>query len=166
MALRLPGLSGGGRRLPGLRCREDYTLYTALSPAEAAAALRRHVGGSSDFVGTVTEEGFSIVPRLSWRNSWLPRMRGEFRPLPEGGCAAVVRVRVHWFTRVFMAVWYAFLSAATLAMIGEMLVNGWRWVLLTPAGFWAWGWGLGYIGFHRPARRAKDRLCAIWGASD
>lgn len=151
-----------------LRCRDDYTLYTPLSPEEAAAALRPCVGGGGDavFTGEVTAAGFSLAPRISGRNSWLPRLRGELRPLPEGGCAALVQVRVHWFTRIFMAVWYALLSAATLAMLGEMLLNGFRWVLLSPALFWLWGLGLGYIGFRRPADRAKARLCALWAAEE
>ena len=49
----------------GLGYREDDAIETALAPAAAAAALRRHVGGSAGFAGTVTEEGVSIVPRLS-----------------------------------------------------------------------------------------------------
>ena len=149
----------------GLLCWEDYTLQTALSPQEAALALDRFVGGSTGaFAGEVTERGFHIAPVARGRNSWRPQLRGGFHPLPGGGCTVTVRVRTHWFTRIFMAVWYALLTFGTLAMAAAALLEGWRWEMLSPALFWLWGWGLGYFGFHRPAARARAKLCVIWSA--
>lgn len=46
-----------------------------------------------------------------------------------------VRVRLHWCIRAFMAVWYGLLSVAALATLGELPVNGRRWMLPAPAAF-------------------------------
>ena len=41
-----------------------------------------------------------------------------------------VQAGVHWFMWGVMAVWHALLFVITLAMLGELFLNGWRWALL------------------------------------
>ena len=54
-----------------------------------------------------------------------------------------------------MCVWFGLLALLTLRLAGP----GAEWAATLP--FWAFGLGLGSLGFWVPERRARGRLCRL-----
>ena len=106
----------------------------------------------AEFKGEVFEDGFKISRILLYRNSFSPVVTGSF--VPNGsGTNIQIKMAIHTFTAVFMAIWLAITCyilvtnySSPLFAIGALVFG----IVLTLGGFW---W---------EARKQKPRLIEIF----
>ena len=145
-------------------------LYSPL-PAEAVAlALGNAVepkrwlrfgAGSRPFEGAVTQSSFDIRRIISYRNSFVPQIRGTIAP--EGGGSRIsITMQLHLAVAIFMTLW---LSAVFLAVIASApaVLSG-RAELATalvPLGMFLFGSILTVASFSIEARKAERLLASL-----
>ena len=61
---------------------DRFHFQTTLAPSKLVDRLQVEAG--STYSGPITETGFSFVRSIFGRNSYLPRVRGRFVPVPDG----------------------------------------------------------------------------------
>lgn len=149
--------------LPALDC----TLRCGRTPEEIRSILRivtvekgltEAEGG--EFVGTVSECGFEITPKLWYRNSFVPIIKGRF--VPDGEAVLIhVRMRMHTFVTGFSVFWFGGVFLFLLAGGLYALQNGMRSafpMIIQSILMLALGQATERIAFHRPAKAALKRL--------
>ena len=142
-------------------------LRSALSPAEAARALAEEVEprrwplfrfGSKTFQGTVSESSFEIERVISYRNSFLPKIRGTIRADAQGSSISV-SMSLSPFVLVFLAVW---LCGAIPMLAVTLSAGSFKWA---PVALLAFIWAMTIGGFHFEAAKAEQALLRIFRAT-
>jgi hypothetical protein len=83
--------------------------------SDAAEPRRRFRFSSAEriFEGIVTDHSFRLQRIISYRNSFLPQIRGKYAP-HKVGCQVSITMRLHWVVFVFITVSLSGLGAATI----------------------------------------------------
>lgn len=149
-------------------------LRSELSGSEAARALAGEVeparwfrlGSSSrQFQGTVGDLSFDIRRINRYRNSFLPRIRGEIRD-DQRGCRVSITMSLSAPVLMFIAVWLALaISSAFASLGGSSGLPGARSPVLVSAGLCAFVWLMTIGGFGFEAAKAERLLARIFDAS-
>ncbi len=80
---------------------DSFEIETTMSPEEIVASLNaeidpakwfRHSPGHKTFQGDISRDGFKITRVIHYRNSFLPIIRGTFRPGQSGSRAFITRI--------------------------------------------------------------------------
>jgi hypothetical protein len=155
--------------LPYRRYQADSTAV----PSDVEEAVRASVeprrllrfGASAHaFEGEVTAGAFDLRRIISYRNSFLPRIRGTIAPTPEGSRIAVT-MSLHPAVFVFMTAWLGFTGIAALVLFVAVLRGaGSAYQPLGPAVMFLFGWGMTLGAFSFEARRAERVLAEIISA--
>ena len=154
--------------------RDSFTIHTALSPEAVAATLETWVEpkqwlrfgrGEKAFEGEYSSRGFKISRIINYRNSFIPVVRGTFRPGPRGVTIAVT-MTLHLFVWIFLGIWLGFLT-----LVGALFVasvpggkSHFDTPMLIPLGMVAFGLALMNIPFWIEAARARTLLQDMFGA--
>jgi hypothetical protein len=147
-----------------------YQADSAAAPTDVEEALRASVeprrllrfGASAHpFEGEVTAGAFDLRRIISYRNSFLPRIRGTIAPIPDGSRVAVT-MSLHPSVLVFMTAWLGFTGLAAVALLVAALRGaGSAYQALGPAVMFLFGWGMTLGAFSFEARRAERVLAEI-----
>ena len=74
------------------------------------------------FIGTVTQDSFSITHCPSYRNSFTPRIDGTITP-DQAGSVLNLQMKLPPIVRIFMAVWFSGVSIFFLFSLLLLFVN-------------------------------------------
>jgi len=145
-------------------------LYSPL-PADAVVRRLRNAvepkrwlrfgAGDCPFEGTVTQTTFNIQRIISYRNSFLPQIRGTI--IPEGnGSRISLTMQLHIAVAIFMTVWLGGVSFAVVATAPAVLAS--RAELgpaLIPIGMFLFGSILTVGSFSFEARKAERLIASL-----
>lgn len=147
----------------------DCTLRCGRTPEEIRSVLgvvtvqkkkRLMEVEGGEFVGTVSECGFEITPKLWYRNSFAPIVKGRF--VPDGEAVLIhVRMRMHPLVTGFSVFWFGGVFLFLLAGVLYALQNGMSSafpMIIQSILMLALGQATERIAFHRPAGAALKRL--------
>lgn len=114
---------------------------------------------NAEFAGQIHPRGFQIVPRIQYRNSFLPVLTGKITE-GEGETVIDITAQMHMLTRVYMIIWFGMASFIFLCGIIAVVAGGFEKVvlILVSFGFIAFGQLLMRGGFYGPAGKALKRL--------
>jgi hypothetical protein len=129
-----------------------YELVSTKTPWEVEAAMRSAVDPSRffgfgtpsrPFEGEVGDRKFDVRRAITYRNSFLPQIRGKISGAAEGSRIAVT-MRLHPFVLIFMMVWLGGVGAACLLIVTTAFRKGGSPPLaaLGPAIMFIFGWAL------------------------
>lgn len=118
------------------------------------------LSADAEFIGQVNPLDFKIVPKINYRNSFLPVLTGDMTKNAAGGTTLDITLQMHLLTRIFMSFWFGMVGfcflSGTLAVFTGVLEE------ITPIfvllGFIISGQILVRCGFNSPARKALKRL--------
>lgn len=142
---------------------DRVVLYTPLPKSEVLERLGYNTGsnGGKRFRGTIAHDSFAITRVITYRNSFLPQIRGTISETASGTDIAL-SLRLEKAVRIFMAIW---LSVAALALIGILaasLFDGFSALTaLIPLAMLGFGIAMINIGFKTESERAVDELREI-----
>jgi hypothetical protein len=111
--------------------RRAFEFRTQLRPTQVADVLREMVeprrlfrfrAGSRPFQGTVADSGFLIDRIISYRNSFLPQIRGTIQSEALGSRVAVV-MELHPVVRAFMYLWFGGISLGGAVFLGNSITG-------------------------------------------
>lgn len=158
--------------LPSIGC----VLQCSRTPEEIRRILEfvtvqqnRKFFGQNDgeFTGTVSDSGFELVPRLPYRNSFVPIIRGWVET--DGERSKIwIKMRLHPAVAVFCRIWFGFMFFGLLCGLPAVFTEGILSALplifqeLAMAGL---GLLLVRCGFQRPANRSLERLKELVGGA-
>jgi hypothetical protein len=150
-------------------------LNSTLRPADAAQELQKVVlprrsgwamawnRGKGNFMGEVTDAGFSIVRDIAGRNSFLPQVKGTIEPGASGSRISV-SMKMHMTTTVFMAIWL-FFTVGGLLDASFLYYQAWKTGKPMDAHFYIilaamalFGFLLMHLGFGPEAKKAETFL--------
>jgi len=127
----------------------------------AAVAPRRSFGlgaPTRPFEGEVGDGTFNVQRAITYRNSFLPRIRGTISAAPDGSRIAVT-MRLHPLVLVFMTVWLGGVGAAILLILaGELRKGRLSSAVLPPATMFIFGASISTGCFAYEARKAVTLL--------
>ena len=152
-----------------------FTVDGGMPPDLATVLIASQVGPreflfptlTKAFTGSVADGGFKIMRVIRYRNSFLPVVTGRIEP-HDTGSRIHVRMRLHLFSAVFMAVWMGFAVVAVAGFVTAYASNpGNRDVgaLLAPLGMAVFGWALTTFGFWFEANKQERMLREIFEAA-
>ncbi len=109
---------------------ENLTYKTHLSKDEILKRVRNETepkqwirmtgvfssGNHKAYEGVVNENSFKISRIIGYRNSFLPRIEGKIEENKESTLIHI-KMRLHTFVIVFLAIWLSFMFVATLFLI-------------------------------------------------
>lgn len=127
-----------------------------------AKKIFRLFGGDKYFEGEVSDIGFKLSRIISYRNSFLPIIKGSFEE-SASGLKINISMSMHPFVNAFMLIWFGGVGIGFFATIFSFLKSptDFHSAFFVPAGMLLFGWGLVSIGFWSEARKAKEKLKTI-----
>lgn len=146
-------------------------VVTTLSPAAVRERLGEHVerrglmavdlGATKahPFRGTVDADGFRLVRRVQWRNSFAPVAKGTLTPL-DTGTQVDISLDLHGAVFGFLVAWTLLAGAGAYVLISsvfELTVP----IALAAMTFPLLGVVVGYLGFELEAPKTLAELEAI-----
>ena len=152
--------------------QETYTIYTSISVPEIKEQMMKYVepkkmfrffrGGSKYFEGDVSDSGFKLTRIISYRNSFLPIIKGSFEERASG-LKVDVSMSMHPFVIAFMLFWFGGVGIGFITMLFSFIKSPTNFhpASLIPAGMLLFGWVLVSVGFWPEARKAKEKLNEI-----
>lgn len=117
------------------------------------------------FIGEIADYEFKIIPVLSYRNSFVPVIKGLIRP--DGrGTRIFITMKLHGAVTAFCTVWFGFVLF--FMPFGVLLVSAEGFlqalpILLGPAAMFLGGQALVRFGFGRPAEQSRKKLMELLG---
>ena len=147
----------------------QFELLSPLSAGDATTTLANAVEakrwfrwgwGASEcpFEGTVTDSTFEIQRIISYRNSFLPLIRGTIAAEPPGSRISIT-MRLNAFVLVFMVVWLGGVAAGGVAIAIGVLTGRVEIVFLfIPVGMFLFGGLLTAGAFAFEARKAEQAI--------
>ena len=110
------------------------------------------------FIGKVDAHGFKLRRNISYRNSFIPVVSGEFEV---AGSTTLIHLRMglHPLVMVFICVWMGAVGLATMAVAyGSIHTGRINPVVFVPAGMFLFGYALTMGGFLFERGRTLDEL--------
>jgi hypothetical protein len=121
--------------------------------------------GSGAFEGTVTEQGFDVQRIISYRKSFLPKIRGEIRAQPQGSSVSIT-MTLSGSTLLFIPLWLVLATTAAFesATSGPSAPQAHGPVFVCAASFaFVWLMTCGVFAFE--AKKAERLLTKIFKAT-
>jgi hypothetical protein len=150
-----------------------YELVSVKAPREVEAAMRAAVeplrflgfgSPSRPFEGEIGDCVFTVQGAISYRNSFLPQIRGKITTAPEGS-RIWISMTLHPFVLVFMTIWLGGLGVATVLILsGELRRGGSPSAAFIPAVMFAVGWAIATGAFAFEANIAEPLLATTMTA--
>jgi hypothetical protein len=129
-------------------------------------SIKESFGGrkiSQPFIGVVTDDSFRIYRDISYRNSFLPQIKGALVTAPTGTDVSVT-MSIHPLVALFMLFWLGGVGYGALAGFASQEARG--ALSLVPTGMFIFGIGLTAFGFYPEARKARRLLEEAIAATD
>ena len=156
--------------LPSLT--EEYT--SNMTPVELAERMAQFVEPrrfwtrslfrgerSKTFEGEVSATDFNIRPIISYRNSFIPIIKGTIRPT-ENGSKVKLEMNLHPFVKYFVTMWLGMVGMGFFMLCISMVESSsFSPLFLAPVGMWFFGYFLAKKGFDyesKPALKALERI--------
>lgn len=119
---------------------------------------------NAEFMGQVRPFDFRIVPKINYRNSFLPVLIGNITEKEEGTFIDIT-FRMPMFTQIFLIIWYGMACFYFLCGILAVSIGGAEQTafILVPFGFIVLGQVLSRCCFYGPAKKAFNRLKELLG---
>ena len=134
--------------------------------AEKSFSFLGVFGNSSDsaYQGTFDGRIFEIKRAIRYRNSFLPIITGSIEK-DFVGTVINVKMKLHVFVIVFMAVWLGGCAIASIAIIGSMLSNqSFEPVALMPLVMMLFGYAMVMGGFKYESIKSKKYFAQLFEA--
>ncbi|NLB66748.1 MAG: hypothetical protein GX803_09795 [Lentisphaerae bacterium] len=134
-------------------------LHDMVEPTKWLRLTRDH----KTFQGTVERDGFKITRIIHYRNSFLPVVRGRFKPGPSGVTVAVT-MRLHPFVTAFMGLWFGGVGVGIVAALAALVLGqaDAHPTMLIPFGLLLIGWALVSGAFWHEANKTKPILLEMF----
>ncbi len=86
-----------------------YRIRTELNKDAVIKKISELLLEKNRLSGNVSDEEFKIrkLPLIGMRNSFLPVFEGKIEEY-DNGCIVSIRVRLHYFTSIFLVIWSLF----------------------------------------------------------
>ncbi len=127
-------------RLMSLLPYRSLSIHTELTPAEVTARLSEDVTQqrrlftmqtpAAPYRGVVSADRFELVRQITYRNSFLPVVRGEITSTPNGS-RVDVHMRLMHIVFAFMAVWFGGVVVGCITVLPALL-TGFELAMLAP----------------------------------
>jgi hypothetical protein len=139
--------------LPPEAVAERIRAITSAKPAGFFAQARTVWSGigSNVFLGEVHGDSFSLQRNISYRNSFLPQIKGKVFQ-GGGGTTVDVRMCLNPFAAIFMLIWLGGVGSAAVSILYDDAMS------LVPLGMFVLGLVLTAAGFFPEAFKAKRLL--------
>jgi len=91
---------------------DSFEIQTSMSIEEIIERLEAEIEPSGfshqhkAFQGEISREGFKITRFLRYHNSFIPIVRGTFKP-GQSGVTVAIKMGLHQLATIFMCAWYA-----------------------------------------------------------
>lgn len=144
-------------RIVSTKSPED--IYSILKSVTVSRKIAFCNSSNAEFIGEINASAFKIVRRIVYKNSFLPVIVGTVKV--ENGISVIdVKMSLHFFIRIFLAVWFGIIGFFFLLLCLNFLIEGMKegQMLLGVAMFFILGQALVRAGFYIPAKKAKKRL--------
>ena len=152
---------------------ENLTFKTKLSKDEAIEKLLENIEAQKSFgigahnylylkpyIGRFEENNFEIKRAISYRNSFLPVIKGTV--YTEFDVTKIkVKMRPHFFVLIFMTVWFSGVLIGCLFTTIALLTQKFTPMFLIPYGMIIFGIALLYGGFKTESSISKKDLLRI-----
>jgi len=149
--------------------------HSPLTPEQVAQQLRANLSpefswkdlfaakSSAPFLGEVGNGSFAIQRVISYRNSWLPQIKGLVQPAISGpGSMIEVRHQLHPFVLVFTLCWLAATGLSAFTSLSLLLANrNFSFAALIPLGMFAFGLVLFTVPFWLEVRKSRPLLVQL-----
>lgn len=154
---------------------EKVIFKTQLSKEEVLEKLNQNVEYSElniidfktytkPYKGKINGNLFEINRVISYRNSFLPQIKGEVRQ-SINGTEIEVKMSIHLIILVFMMVWLLGVFFAFLATLVACILNDISFFpLIIPIVMFMIGVGIAYLGFTYETKKVKDDFKTIFSA--
>ncbi|KAF2516589.1 hypothetical protein [Flavobacterium foetidum] len=114
------------------------------------------------YLGRVYDSRFEIKKNITYRNSFLPLIKGEIRE-DLNGTKINVKMQLHTFVKVFMIVWLGGVSLALLGVIFTVMFSNESALealpgLLIPLGMLLFGTAMVSFGFKAESKKSIQDL--------
>lgn len=150
---------------------EKLTLHTSLSQTEVLKKLSSNIQASGMFLeklensksfeGCITYDSFTIKRIISYRNSFLPIIKGELSEINTGTEISLLMKPDPGIVQ-FIMLWLAgIILGIVVLLFAGFTKNGSDYAVLIPCGMLALGIGLITIGFNTERAKAKTKLIEI-----
>ncbi len=127
----------------------------------------RGIFGSNNYKpyeGSVNGNSFSIRRIISYRNSFLPRIKGVIEK-DLHGTRVNVKMRLHLFILVFIFIWCGGAGFGFFAFLTVSIGKGsFDLVILIPLGMLLFGYGLTIAGFKYESIKSKKYIAQLFEA--
>jgi hypothetical protein len=151
---------------------DKFSIETPLPLQDAAARLAAAVeprkfwrfgAGKRAFEGEVNAPEFRIRRLISYRNSFLPEIRGRIVPTKDGSRLDAT-LRLHGFVIAFLLVWFALAFLIGGSYVAHALATGAIGDAAVSIGIFAFAWILTSGAFTFEAHKARTILRELLGA--
>jgi hypothetical protein len=158
---------------------ENFYVTTLLTPAKVVERLKKEVEPDTGisfkkmffrsseyyFTGYIGYEKFELEPVISYRNSFLPQIKGIIKPHLNGSRIQVV-MRLHTGVVVFMGIWMGFVMLLGCAFLLKSFITAeFTLTTLIPLGMMLFAYCLALGGFKYESIDAKNKLNQIFEGS-
>lgn len=157
---------------------ENITYKTKLSSEEVINRIRNNIepkrtfkitgifgnGSHKAYEGTVNGMSFNIVRIIGYRNSFLPRIKGEIER-DSFGTKINVKMRLHPFVLVFMIIWCSGVGLGFFSFLNASLKKGtFEPEILIALGMLLLAYGLTTVAFKYESIKSKQYLAQLFDA--
>ena len=119
-------------------------------------------GHHKPYEGSINGASFSVTRIINYRNSFLPKINGAVEKDLDG-TKINVRMRLHLFVIIFMAIWLIGVGIGCLAFIFTMLDNNkFEPMIFIPFGMLLFGYALVTGGFKYESKKTKKDLAQLF----
>lgn len=118
---------------------------------------------SKPYIGRVTGGNFEIKRAISYRNSFLPQIKGEVYSEFDG-TKIKVNMKPQAFVLVFMTIWFGGVIIGCIATTFALFTQEFTPALLIPFGMLLFGFALLYGAFKTESSISKNDLMRIFEA--
>lgn len=142
---------------------ETIVIETSLTKEETISNLMKNIepettfrfqnkSDTKDFEGRLNGNEFEIKRIISYRNSFLPIIRGKIETFGTG-TQITINMRLHVAVMIFMAVWFGFVGLFFIASLSSAGISE---TLLYPLGMLIFGYALTMGGYLFESYRTKE----------
>lgn len=155
---------------------ENLVYKTKLTKEQALQKLYDHVetnksfgsdlgnkATSKPYIGNVTDDKFTIIRAIDYRNSFLPQITGEIYTEIDG-TKIKVNMKTHPFLSIFMTIWFCVIFIICLATIFSSFNSNFSPLFLIPFAILFAGIAVLYGGFKIESSKSKDDLSKMFDA--
>lgn len=139
-------------------------LKDVISPKKRSLFNFKEAKNNTFFEGFIMDNQFQIQRIITYRNSFLPQIKGQFKS-SSNGTVISLNLKVQAFVLVFMSIWFSMVSVAFVAtFIGVLTQNVQPFAILVPLFMLVFAFALVHFGFSKEEGKAILELRRILSA--